>query len=80
MLNDQLTIIKSRKDFYRDNYRRACFALWMALAIIFMMSLSIFYLYIQQPLPDFYATSMNGNLTQLQALSSPNYSSKPLIQ
>lgn len=80
MISDQLTLVKQRKNFYRDNYHRMCSALLGALILMFVLCFFVIYLFIQQPLPDFYATSMNGNLSHLTPLSAPNYSSKPLIE
>lgn len=80
MISDQLALVKTRKNFYRDNYRRACTALLISLALILVLSFLVAYLFIQRSLPDFYATSMNGRLTHLTPFSTPNYSSKPLIE
>lgn len=80
MIGDQLTLVKARKNFYRDNYRRVCLALLTSLILMFVLSFLVVYFFIEQPLPDFYATSMNGKLSHLTPLSTPNYSSKPLIE
>jgi intracellular multiplication protein IcmL len=80
VIGDQLTLIKARKNFYRDYYRRACVMLLASLVLILILSLLVVYLFMQRPLPDFYATSMNGRLSHLTPLSSPNYSGKALIE
>lgn len=80
MSNEILERIKAQKFFYRDNYRRACTGLWFALLIIILLSLTIFYLYLERPIPDYYATSSNGKLVQLSSYDTPNYSHTPLIQ
>lgn len=80
MENELLTRIKSQKYFYRDNYYRACNALWGAIIVILVLAVVITYLYVRRPLPDFYATSMNGTLTRIISMAAPNYSHTPLIQ
>lgn len=79
-MNQTIEEVKNRKYFYRDYYRRACTALWIALVIIIVLSLLLLYLYIQRPTPDFYATSSDGKLVPLVPLDSPNYSHVPLIE
>lgn len=76
---EHLDLIKTRKYFYRDYYRRAANALWVALALIIVLSLLVIYFYIERPLPTFYATSSNGKLVALTPLSTPNYGNTPLI-
>lgn len=71
MLREQLTSIKTRKNFYRDNYHKACKALIIALGLIAVLGALLVYLYFQQPSPDFYATSMDGKLIQLTPLNTP---------
>lgn len=80
MIGDQLALIKTRKNFYRDQYHRACNILLISLILIAVLSFFVAYFFIQRSLPDFYATSMNGRLAHLVPLSTPNYSSKPLIE
>jgi len=79
MSNDLIELVKSRKSFYRDHYHSISTLLILVLVLLVICNLLIVYVYIQRPLPDFYATSMDGKLIQLTPLDTPNYSSQPLI-
>ncbi len=79
MSNDLIELVKQRKNFYRDHYHGMSTFLIVVLFFIFLFNLFILYLYIIRPVPDFYASSMDGKLVQLMPLNTPNYSSTPLI-
>jgi intracellular multiplication protein IcmL len=79
MSDDLIELVKNRKSFYRDHYHRMSALLIAVLISIILCNFIILYLYIAWPLPDFYATSMDGKLILLKPLDTPNYSSKPLI-
>jgi intracellular multiplication protein IcmL len=72
--------IKSSKGFYRDNYDRVCGLLLIFLIIIALLSAVLVFLYMHRPVPDFYATSMNGELSKLAPMDAPNNRSEPLVQ
>lgn len=80
MSNSLLEVIKARKNFYRDYYRNLSGILIGLFVLIIVLNVLIVYLYITRPIPNFYATSMDGKLIQLVPLDKPNYSSKPLIE
>lgn len=77
VITDQLESIKSRKSFYYRNYRGACSILWGALLLILLLSVALFYLYITNPPPDFYATSMDGSLVHLAPVKVQNNLNQP---
>lgn len=79
MSNDLIDLVKAQKSFYRDRYHSMNTWLIAVLLFIILCNLTIIILYIKQPSPDFYATSMDGKLVQLIPLGTPNYSDKPLI-
>jgi len=78
--NELRDAIKNSKFFYRDHFRHICNILLVLMVLVLMLDLAIFYIYVQRPLPDFYASSSDGKLTQLTPLNTPNYSNTPLIQ
>lgn len=80
MDNELRGLIKAQKYFYRDNYRRGCTVLAVMLAVILGLILAILYVYIENPPPNFYATSSDGKLVLLTPRDTPNYSDTPLIQ
>jgi len=79
-MSDKIDLVKLRKNFYRDSYYKASSALLMALVIVILLCMMVVYFYMVQPSPDFYATSVDGKLTPLNSMDTPNYSNKPLIE
>ena len=79
-MSELLDKVKERKNFYRDYYRLACNALWIALVLIVLLSLATLHLNYVRPDPNYYATSNSGKLVKLTPLDSPNYSHTPLIE
>jgi intracellular multiplication protein IcmL len=79
MLSDTLSVVKFRKNFYRDCYYRVLnFLLWSFFIILIELLLLIL-LVLTRPEPDYYSTSSNGKIILLRALDKPNYSRVPLI-
>ena len=70
-MGNRIELIRSRKGFYRDNYNRVCIGLLVALVVIALLSGVIINLSIFRPIPDFYATSMDGKITRVVSLDSP---------
>lgn len=65
MIGPSLDEIKNRKNFYRNNFRRAGMMLWFATIVIFVLTVIIIYQDIRKPAPYYYATSSDGRITQL---------------
>ncbi|MES2998456.1 MAG: type IV secretion protein IcmL [Pseudomonadota bacterium] len=70
-MGNRIEQVRARKGFYRDNYNRVCIGLLVALIIILLLSSFVIYLAIFRPVSDFYATSMDGKITRLVSLDSP---------
>lgn len=79
MISNYLEAIRSRKNFYRDNYRRATSALLVMMIIICCLIVAIIYVYFTQPPKDYYASNNAGGLAKLTPLNKPNMSATPLI-
>ena len=71
-MGNRIELLKSRKGFYRDNYNRVCSALLLTLFVILILSVSVIYLCIFTPTPDFYASSQDGKLVRLVLFDFPN--------
>lgn len=80
MLSEVLEKTKSYKNFYRDCYLRALNFLIFNFSLIIILLLIIIFIAITKPEPHYYATSISGIITPLNALSQPNYSHTSLIQ
>ncbi|GEM_PF-990011 len=80
MFDRKVFEIKSRMQFYRDNYRRGVTQLITLLSLIVILILTLFYEVLHKPPRAFYASTNAGELVKLNALDAPNYSSAPLIK
>jgi len=68
MIENRLDHIKNRKNFYRNNLRWAVVMLLFAIMIILCAASFISYQYLTRPAPYYYATSSDGQITQLMAV------------
>lgn len=80
MIDRKLLEIKSRMQFYRDNYRRGLSQLIFFLVLIAMLIIVVFYEVLIQREPAFYASTNAGELVKLHALDAPNHTAVPLIK
>lgn len=67
MSSDVIDVVRQRKNFYRDNYRRALQALFFCLIVIVGLIIAIFLVRFTQPKTTFYATSSDGGLAPIQS-------------
>jgi hypothetical protein len=72
MVSTVLEKVKSRKFFYRDLYRKE---LVLLIALIIVVAANHL-----RTVPYFYASSSDGILTPLTAMSQPNRSDKAMLQ
>jgi intracellular multiplication protein IcmM len=80
MLKQNLDDVKTRKNFYRNLFRRSVkLTLIMGVLAITQAAL-IFFLYITRPEPDYYSTSGVAAPMSLTAMNAPNMRSEPLLQ
>src|SRR4051812_27302179 len=77
---DALEVVKLRNNFYRDNYRRVVLALLFMILINIGLVAIIGYMVTHRPTPVYFATSSDGKITQLHALSEPVVSTAELLQ
>lgn len=80
MADDALELVKLRNNFYRDNYRRLVSLLLLLIVINFALIGGIVYLITKRPPPQYFATSADGRITPLYALSSPVVTPAELLQ
>ena len=69
---DGLKLIILRNAFYRDGYRRALLALLLVLLINVGLVGTIFYKWTHPPEPQYFATTADGHIIQLHALTDPS--------
>ena len=73
------SVIKQRKGFYVTSYRVSLFLLLCSLILSSVFIVLIFYIYLREPEPGYYATNGVTPLVQLRALPAPNNSSAALL-
>ena len=59
---------KSAKNFYRDHYRRSITKVFYCGIIIILLAALVLYKALNQPEPDYYATSSDGALIPLASI------------
>ncbi len=80
MINRVVEQSKTRKNFYRDYYRKAVSVLVGVLFLQVIVLAATMYVFLHRTVPQFYSSSSDGDLTKLTALSAPNNSNNPLIE
>lgn len=69
MIGDRKQHARYHSDFYRESYHKILNALiYSCLAILLLISW-IIYLILTSPAPHYYATTMGGQIIQMQPLS-----------
>lgn len=71
-------LVKLRNFFYRDNYRRLVAATVFLIVLLLFMSYWVFYLITHRPAPQYFATNIQGGLTQLIPMNQPNVTTAAL--
>lgn len=80
MVDDVIEVVRSRNDFYRDNYRKVVIALLFCVFIIVTLVASIVYIITNPPEPRYFATTNDGRIMPLIPLEQPNLSDAALLQ
>lgn len=65
MIDETIEEVRSRRNYYRDNYRRFSRALMVSLIIILFLFFTIVYLAATRGQPAYYASSSSGLLQQI---------------
>lgn len=66
MIGNRQQQAKYQSDLYRDNYHKILNALMMSCFIILLLILGIIYFILTQTSPNFYATTLNGQIIPMQ--------------
>lgn len=66
-----VTLVLLRNAFYRDNYRRAVFAVTVVFFINVLLFASILYRYLNPPSPQYFATNAQYQLIKWHPLTDP---------
>jgi intracellular multiplication protein IcmL len=80
MADDALELVRLRNNFYRDNYRRAVLALLLLILVNIGLGGIIAYLVTHRPAPQYFATTADGKIIPIYALSEPVVNTADLLQ
>lgn len=75
-----VTLVLLRNAFYRDNYRRAVFALFFVACINILLAGVIVYRYLNPPEPQYFATNGQYQLIEHHPLTDPVESNNFVLQ
>ena len=79
MTQSTWNLIKRSKGFYVNTYRKTGYFLLFSVVVNLIFVFSIYYVYFNRSLNDFYATSGVISPIKLTSLDSPNNTSTPLL-
>lgn len=79
MSREAWSLIKNNKNFNVHVYRRGLVVLIISLTLSCVLGLFLFYVYMRQPEPDYYATSGVTSPIKLLAITEPNNSPYALL-
>lgn len=68
MASETIDTIKTRKFFYRDNFRRLSTVLVVVLFLILLLVIAIIYFVLSRSEKDYYASSYVSELTKLRSV------------
>ena len=80
MVEDALTAVTLRNDFYRDGQRKMILVLLVSIFANLVLASLLIYIISHPPAPKYFATSINGRITPLFALNEPNQSDSAVLQ
>lgn len=80
MVEDALTAVTLRNQFYRDGQRKLVLCLGLSLIVNLIAGIILFYVITHPPQPKYFATSINGRITPLFPLNEPNQSDSAVLQ
>lgn len=80
MVDDALTAVTLRNNFYRDGQRKIILVLIISMLTNLLLGGTLGYLMTHPPAPRYFATSINGRITPLFPLNEPNQSDSAVLQ
>lgn len=80
MVDDALTAVTLRNEFYRDGQRKIILVLIISMLANLLLGGTLGYLMTHPPAPKYFATSINGRITPLFPLNEPNQSDSAVLQ
>lgn len=75
-----LEVVRSRNDFYKDSYRRVLVVLLIMILLNVVLTALLYYVITNRPKPEYFATTTDGKVIRMYALSEPVVSAAELLQ
>ena len=75
-----LRMVMLRNAFYRDNYRRAVFALLLVLIANIVLAVTLVFQWTHPPEPQYFAATADGRIIEIHALSDPVVTDQFVLQ
>ncbi len=80
MVEDALTAVALRNNFYRDGQRKMILVLLVSMLANVVLASMLIYIITHPPAPKYFATSINGRIIPLFPLNEPNQSDSAVLQ
>jgi len=80
MVEDALTAVALRNNFYRDGQRKMILVLLVSMLANVILASMLIYIITHPPAPKYFATSINGRIVPLFPLNEPNQSDPAILQ
>lgn len=80
MAEDALLVVGLRNKFYKDSQRKVMLTLFLSLFVNTVLGFILAYMITHPPEPRYFATTINGRITPLFALTEPNQSDSAVLQ
>lgn len=75
-----LEVVRLRNDFYKDSYRRVLTALLIMVLLNVVLTALLYYVIKNRPKPEYFATTNDGKVIRMYALSEPVVTPAELLQ
>jgi len=80
MVDDALTAVAIRNNYYKDGQRKLVLVLLISMAANLLFAFTLGWIMRHPPAPKYFATSVNGRITPLFPLNEPNQSDSAILQ
>ncbi len=77
---DALEVVRLRNNFYRDSYRRVLVVLLIMVLLNVALTALLYYMITNRPKPEYFATTSDGKVIRMHALSEPLVTPAELLQ
>lgn len=77
---DALEVVRMRNNFYKDSYRRVLTVLLIMVLLNIALTVLLYYMITNRPKPEYFATTSDGKVIRMYALSEPLVTNAELLQ